>query len=368
MKILIPVLAFANTGGSRVLSKLADELVLLGNDVEFLCPDGSGMPYFPTTAKIQWIGKKGILYKDNIHKPASKENFFTIQQKLKKAFSKMQEGSYDAIFANHSLTVIPLARCGLLHKTLYYAQAYEPELYYLTGGIKNNILGMLSALSYRKDIYTVVNSEIYRHYKKLHSSKLLYPGIDFNLFYPGENPVSTEDKIIIGTIGRLERYKGTGYVLDAFKILRQKYPHAELHVAFGNPADFTGCPGVYCFKPGGDKELGDYYRSLHYYICAGFTQPGAFHYPVAEAMSCGIPVISTLYCPVNSENAWLAKPCNAQDIAEKFEQACINPGLRETKAKQAIADTRRFEWKETAKLLNGYFTELVNSPEYSKTV
>jgi glycosyltransferase involved in cell wall biosynthesis len=366
MKILIPVLSFGNAGGYRVLSKLADELISLGNDITFICPDGSAAPYFPTTAKIQWIGKEGLLYGDYIHKPASVENFFTIQQKLKKAFRKIDIDSYDAILANHSLTVIPLARCGLLHKTIYYVQAYEPELYFLTGGIKNYILGMLSALSYRKNLYTVVNSEIYRHYKKLHSSKLLYPGIDFTLFYPGENSSDKGEKIIIGTVGRLERYKGTGYVLDAFKILKKKYPHAELHVAFGNPADFIGCQGVYCLKPENDKQLGDYYRSLNYYFCAGFTQPGAFHYPVAEAMSCGIPVISTLYYPVNAENVWLTEPYDARDIVDKFEQAYTNPVLRNAKKKKAFEDTRRFAWKETGKKLQGYFTELVNGPGYRK--
>lgn len=364
MKILIPVLSFGNAGGYRVLSKIADELIFFGHQVEFLCPEGSNMPYFPTAAKIGWIGSNGIIYEQKDHQPSGKDNFISIQKKLTSALQKIPEDSYDVIIANHSLTVFPVLRSALKHKTLYYVQAYEPDYYRLLGGIKNKILCFLSALTYRKDIFTVVNSAIYKDYKKLDTSNVLYPGIDFSLFYPNNgaafNQQDDNETIIIGTVGRLERFKGTIYVLDAFNMIRQKYPAAELHVAFGNQADYEGCDGVYCFQPKGDKALGDYYRSLNYYFCAGFTQIGAFHYPIVEAMACGIPVITTQYNPADDNNSWLTDICNVPDIVKKFELALNNPQLKDEKVQQAIIDTKQFNWKRTGQQLNFYLNELVN--------
>ena len=364
MKILIPVLTFHNTGGSRVLSKLANELVLLGNDVEFLCPDGSAIPYFPTIAKISWIDKNGDLFQDNSHVGAG-EKFFSIQKKLSRALAKIPIASYDAIFANHSLTIMSIVKNGLVTKTLYYVQAYEPDYYRLQGGFKNCLLVLLSSLSYRKDIFTVVNADTYKKYKRLDTTKVLYPGIDFDLFFPKPTK-STNEKIIIGTVGRKEKYKGTEYILLAFTIIRKKYPKAELHVAFGKPANFTNYSGVYCFQPNGDKDLGNYYRSLDYYFCAGYTQLGAFHYPVVEAMRSGVPVITTPYYPASDKNAWITKTCDELDIVRRFEEAYTNPQLTQQKAAQALLDSEQFEWKKAGALLNQYFLELTGSGSKKK--
>lgn len=362
MKILIPILGFGHAGGYRVLSKLADELIHLGHSVDFLCTYRSENPYFPTRAAIKWIGEKGLITesKRNVGK---KSNALSIQKNLTKALRKIRKDEYDVIIANHSLTTLPIKKAGLINKTLYYVQAYEPDLYILSGGLKNKILFYLSGLSYKMNLFTVVNAEIYLKYKKLTASKILYPGIDFNLFYPKEKKSSEEDnnKLIIGTVGRAEPYKGTRYIVEAYKKLKNKYQQVQLHVAFGNPQDFKNEKGIFCFQPHGDDELGNFYRSLDYYICAGYVQLGAFHYPVVEAMSCGIPVITTHYYPANNDNAWLTEPHDVEQIVAEFESAKSDPNLKEKKIQKALNDVKQFEWSKVGKQLNRYIEELVNS-------
>ena len=305
MKILIPVLPFGKGGGERVLAKLADELIHLGHLVEFLCPEGSKLPYYPTIAKIWWANAEGNI--TDLHKQddIKTENGLSIQRKLKKALSRIPKNSYDVIIANQSLTVLPIKLSGWSYKTLYYVQAYEPEFYTNMGGRKNRILSELSALTYTLKLFTVVNADIYLNYKKLAASRTLYPGVDTTIFYPKDigNLTPKKNKIILGTVGRLERIKGTRFILDAFVLLRARYPNAELHVAFGDPATFKLYEGVYCFQPDGDEELAKFYRTLDYYICAGTIQHGAFHYPVVEAMCCGVSLITTPYYPANESNA-----------------------------------------------------------------
>ena len=361
MKILIPVIGFGRAGGYRVLSKLADELIILGHSVDFLCPEENSEPYYPTNANIKWINENGSIL-ENKKLTVGKENFFSIQKKLYVALSKIKD-CYEVIIANHSLTTLPIKKAGLIYKTLYYVQAYEPDMYLASGGLRNQSLAYLSARSYKMNFFTVVNAEIYLKYKKLNATKVLYPGIDFNLFHP-ENRVITnqsENKIILGTVGRAESYKGTRYIIEAYKKLKKKYSSIQLHVAFGNPIDFKNEKDIYCFQPHGDKALADFYRSLDFYICAGYFQFGAFHYPVAEAMSCGIAVITTPYYPANTYNAWLVSPKNADSIVSQFELAEKNHLPKAEKIQQALIDVKQFEWKAVGIQLNKFIEELVNN-------
>ena len=188
MKILIPVLGFGNSGGYRVLSKLANELIKLGNDVDFLSLVTSGKQYYPTIAKILWADKKGNLVSYNTGS-RRKATAFLNQKQLTSALLKLDSGLYNIVIANHSLTTIPIKIAGISSKTLYYVQAYQPDFFRILRGIKNILLEILSALSYKMKLFTVVNAEIYLNYKKLKATRFLYPGIDFNYFYP------TKDKI-----------------------------------------------------------------------------------------------------------------------------------------------------------------------------
>lgn len=359
MKILIPILGFGRAGGYRVLSKLADELIHLGHCVEFLCPDGSETPYYPTVAKIWWIDKMGTLSPIK-NERGEKGNVFSIQQKLTKALRKFSKDSYDVIFANHSLTTFPIKRAGLQKKTLYYVQAYEPEFYHLPG-IKNRLLTLLSVRSYKMDLFTVVNGKTYFNYKEIRSSRILYPGIDFNFFYPQKYKLpEPEQQIIIGTIGRSEPSKGTRYIVEAFQKLKKKYVNIQLKIAFGDPQEYKDDENIFCLSPDGDEALANFYRSLDYYICAGYIQIGAFHYPVSEAMSCGVPLITTQYYPANEANAWIVHELQNSDvIVAQFEMAQNNPSLRQKKLEQGICDVQQFDWKLVGKQLDGYMKELV---------
>ena len=107
--------------------------------------------------------------------------------------------------------------------------------------------------------------------------------------------------------------------------------------------------------------LADFYRKLDYYFCAGFVQIGAFHYPVVEAMSCGISLITTQYFPTSDNNSWIVSPKNAEDIVKKFELAHNNSELREKKIGQALNDVQQFDWKILGEKLNAYLKELMDT-------
>src|SRR2546422_8218936 len=59
MNIAIPMLDFARTGGSRVLSELANTWVKMGHSVTMVVHQSSPMPYFPTRAIVVWLDDAG---------------------------------------------------------------------------------------------------------------------------------------------------------------------------------------------------------------------------------------------------------------------------------------------------------------------
>ena len=357
MKILIPILGFGKSGGNRVLSNLADELILLGNEVTFLCPDCSELPYFPTKANILWANKSGRI--DGLKSIRNKKpNLFGIQFKLWITLLRLPLKSYDVYMANHSLTTYPLKFSGLARKTLYYVQAYEPDYFELLPGFKNRVLKFISELTYKMNIFTVVNAEKYLHYKKLKSKRVLYPGIDFSIFLPNSE-VKKGKQIIFGTVGRKEHFKGTHYIVEAFKQLKIKYSNIKLIIAYGDPVDDGNDQDIFCTLPENDKELALFYQGLDYYICAMYSQLDTFHYPVAEAMSCGISLITTSFYPANNKNAWIIKPESAQDIIDQFEEAKNESERKEDKILQGLNDAKQFNWKYAGEKMNNYVAELL---------
>lgn len=349
MKILIPITGFGAQGGFRVLSELANHWILLGNDVEFLVYKRSILPYFPTNAKINWYDNDGAITSgrdSNYKKPLFR--VFSILNALRKAINT---ASYDVIVATHSLTAFSVRFSKPLKKKIYYIQAYEPE-YYPGMSVSQVILRTLSRMSYKLDLEKIVNSPLYLKYKEIEASKYVYPGIDFTVFKPEKKPIS--ENFIIGCIGRIEPYKGTSYVLEAFMKLRKQNKNIELRVAFGDK-NLELMEGVAVPNINGDRSLADFYNSLNVLVAPGTYQLGAVHYPVIEAMSCKIPVVTTGYYPANEINSWIVPIKDSAAIEESLISILKKDAGIKLKVKNAFDDTRKFDWRIVSRQMLSYF-------------
>jgi len=195
---------------------------------------------------------------------------------------------------------------------------------------------------------------MYKNYKEIKTDKVVYPGINLNNFYPKFH-TKTNEKIVLGTIGRTEFYKGTFYILEAIKKLRQKYGETvELYIAFGDQK-WEEIDGVKMFFPNGDEELGEFYRKLDVYLSAGLVQLDAIHYPVLESMATKIPLITTGYYPSNNENSWIIPTQNSGAIVDKVEDILKNPIIAEEKANKAFSEVGQFSWDIISEKMLHYF-------------
>lgn len=355
MRILIPLVSsFGKPGGWRVISELANSWINDGHEVYFLAPDDTD-PYFPTSAEILYYDYSGrIVSKEEIQK--KRKTFigpFENRRVLRKAIEAFPK-DVDVLLATHNFTALPVSKAKLNTKKFYYIQAYEPE-YYEKGPIWYKIYEKTARRSYHlQNLIKIVNADMYKDFKEIKTDKVVYPGINTELFSPSKNKMSSQ-KLVLGTIGRTEVYKGTSYILEAFRRLRDMYgDKVELHIAFGD-ADWAKIEGVKMFFPEDDAALADYYRTLDVYLCAGLVQLDAIHYPVLESMATKVPLITTGYYPSHEENCYLVPVKNVDALVSAVEKIITHPEEAHRKAEIAYSKVHEFSWKNISGKMLEYF-------------
>lgn len=348
MSILIPMLGFARAGGYRVLSKLADEWLEMGHQVDFLVPETSPFPYFPTMANVIRCNRSGPLPEKSTKPEAGRRTTAVDNLLSLYAGVKTISENYDAILANHSFTVWPVwAARTKRAKLVYYIQAYEPDYYALEG---KWFSWLLSRFSYKLPFHQIVNSKIYVGHKGLRADEIVPPGLDFDVFQTKETDkvLSSAKEILVGTIGRSEPAKGTIYALEGFALAHLQNRRLKLKVAYGNLPDGWSHSECSVVVPHDDEELADYYRSLDILLAPGITQHGAPHYPVMEAMACGVAVVTTGYLPADEQNSWIVDNMSAESVCEGILRV-INDSHYLIKTGQASRDIAPFSWPHIAK-------------------
>jgi len=361
MKIIIPVLGFGRSGGYRVLSELASAWVRKGHEVTFISGCRSDMPYFPTSADIIWLDEGGKMQMNS-----SGQQDISAMGGVKyvaKGMYSLMKGlnryglDCDIVLANQSMTAWPVCFSSVKAGKYYYVQAYEPEYYANMPGIKSVILAMMSLATYVFPLSRIVNAPIYLRHKWLKAEHYVPPGVDFTLFSPKQTPMEFSGRpVVLGCIGRKEIEKGTRYVFEAFETLLQRGIDVELHVAYGNLTDEqSGHPGCKVVVPANDRELGEFYRSLDIMIAPGLVQLGAPHYPVMEAMACGLPVVTTGYLPASAANSWIVPTGNSDAIAAAVQNIIANPLESGLRVQRALEDIRPFEWDSVAQKMLDFF-------------
>lgn len=362
MKILIPLVSsFGKAGGWRVISKLSNEWIKRGHEVYFLAPDDTD-PYYPTYGQIFYYNYSGKIISKNKIKYKRKTLVGPLENrwKLHKAIDSFPI-HVDVLLATNNFTAGPVAKSKLKSQKFYYIQAYEPE-FYEQGPSWFKIYREIARRSYLKNLKMIVNADMYKDYKEVKTERVVYPGLDLELFHPVKREKDA-NKFILGTIGRIEAIKGTSYILESFEKLREKLgDKIELHVAFGDPK-WSEKEGVEMFFPDGDESLAKFYQSLDTYISAGLFQLDAIHYPVIESMACKIPVITTGYYPSNEENSWKISPKSVEDIVERVVEVINNPIIATEKVEKAYREVAQFSWSEVANKMLDYFTKEIRKSE-----
>jgi len=344
MRIIIPIIGFAKSGGMRVLSGIADGMIKNGYDVIFICPKNNSVPYFPTRAKIITYNLKY----SNIKYIRVIENLFMMWHKLNKVVCKN-----DVVLANHSFTAWPVAFTKKCRK-YYYVQAYEPDFY------SNFFAKTLSRLSYKLKLNIIVNAAYYaEQYDIFKGAPVLLAGVDLLNIVPNstdsienkyKSVISGDKELIIGCIGRDQEWKGTSVAIDSFLRFRNSNHNVKckMKVAFFLPSKYEDIEGVINEQPHGDTNLINFYKSVDIFLAPGYLQLGALHYPILESLACGVPIIHCGYKPGDSNNSWIVSPKNITEIVNNIYHILNSYDKAIQKIKLGIETSKSYSWENVA--------------------
>lgn len=98
-----------------------------------------------------------------------------------------------------------------------------------------------------------------------------------------------------------------------------------------------------------DAQLARLYQAASVFLFPSFEE--GFGIPVLEAMSHGVPVVTSNVSSmpeVGGEAALYVDPHSAEDIAQKVRQAVEDGALRDDLVQRGIARARNFTWQRTA--------------------
>ena len=168
----------------------------------------------------------------------------------------------------------------------------------------------------------------------------VYTGINFTQTGP-KTDFEKKTVVTIGTLGALLAGKGHVYMLEAAKILNDRYrgkvPLKYLIIGDGPErgnlvkiADNMGIGNLFNFIGYYNGEISDILKSLDIFIFPSLQE--SFPYAILEAMRAGLPIIASDIAGIpeqiiDQESGLLVPPMNSEIIASKITSLLDNPAL-----------------------------------------
>lgn len=335
MKIILPLLGFGRAGGYRVISRLADELVMCGCEVNFIVPERISSPYYPTIANI--IKTKS---------PLAKNKYWRFILLVYYLVLEIKKTNADVIVATQHLTTYVALFAKKRIKKVYYVQANEVKL------VNGYFRKFLAVITYLFPFQKIVNSDEILP-PAIWDKKYVVPaGIDLSLFQPPvkNREFSCKNRMVVGFVGRKEKYKGSAEIIESIVRFEKIYSgDICVHVAVYRPDELARLSSKVVFHSiENDHQLADFYRSCDVLIAAGLIESGAFHYPCAEAMASGCLTISN-YAPL--------KHVKSRFYMEQFSVSGVVELL--VRVSQMHADEIAEEIENNASYIKSYGWELI---------
>lgn len=188
-------------------------------------------------------------------------------------------------------------------------------------------------------------------------------GVQAADFTPGSNeplPQYKDGFTNLLYLGRLEERKGVLYLLEAFALLKKRWPKLRLLIAGdghlrGQVEDFVNrreLPDVELLGVVDEVTKRRLYATCDLY-CSPAVAGESFGIVLLEALASGKPAIGA----ANSGYPWvlqgegaqlLVPPRDAEGLAAKIEQLLTDPALRERLARWGLEQARGYDWQRVA--------------------
>ena len=203
--------------------------------------------------------------------------------------------------------------------------------------------------------------------------RVVYNGIDTKTFSPIPE-IKRRKNLLMATASSDAPLKGVTYLLKAFALLREKYSDLEL-VLVGKLReggageqiiqDSNLSSSVFISSGVSTLELVKMYAEATLVIVPSVYE--GFGLPAGEAMSCGVPVVSTdggALPEVVGDSALVVPARDAEALAAGAEKLLNNPKLRQDMGIQGRAHIQQnFSWAVCAERMVQYYQGVVASAD-----
>ena len=306
----------------------------------------------------------------------------------------IRENNYDLVHVHTAIAAVLgriAAKFASVKAIIYTAHGFpfhdlsSPIQYFLYSNIEKYAATIT-------DLIMTQNHEDIATAKKLRlcpPEKLAYlgNGVDIERFKRSQlNPESESQlrqslgipdaSLIVGTIGRLTRKKGSGYLIEAAGQLISEFPNLQI-VVIGSQLTTDREPfqielsqkiktlGLekHVILTGERQDIPELLGLLDIFTLPTFTHEGLPR-SIVEAMAMGLPIVTTdirgcREAVVNEKNGFIVPSQNSTELAEALRKLLSNPQLRQNYGKASRARVE-IEYNEdfVLKRLTRYYKEL----------
>lgn len=204
-------------------------------------------------------------------------------------------------------------------------------------------------------------------------------GIDLKIFKPGCSvSLFEQNDIVIGTIKSLEKKYGSEDLLNAFIILKNKYPELPLKLLFVGRGSLENNLKKIIKENGLEasviitgfvpfNKISDYHNMLDIYVAPSTEDSETFGVAILEASACEKPVIVSDVgglpeVVAENQTGFFCKPNNPEMLAEKIEKLIFNAELRgkmgETGRKFVLEN---YNWDNNLNQIIAVYDELIGN-------
>ncbi|MEL1135721.1 glycosyltransferase family 4 protein [Desulfitobacterium sp. THU1] len=332
MKLVIPVLSL-ETGGTRYIYQMANEMAKRGHEVEVVLPENAVIAW-PLCTKISRV----------------------------KELVASTIPSGDFILPNFWPTVFPaweskkgqVVRLSLGFEPLWVK---EKEKALATYQIDAPIL---SISQWHQQI---IRQETGR------DSTIIPGGVDPSLFHPSpKKSLSTGAGLTIAYILRAKEHgytwKGSDDFWDAIRITSQKFPQFTVQVVAPEGATYPSPVPYEQIIASSDHEMALFYAKADIFVSTSYFE--AFAMPPLEAMACGTAVITTdnggnRDYTKKGENCIVVPPSDIQQLAQAMTHLLTHEQDRRRLSQGGLVTARDWTWVHAADRLEKFLLQLTRS-------